>query len=222
MAFSLPVHPPLPPMEAESVDAVPVGPQWQYEPKWDGFRCLLFREGDRIELQSKAERSLTRYFPEIVTAAKHLKADRFVLDGELVVPVGSSFSFDDLLQRIHPAQSRVTLLAKETPALLIVFDLLVNGEGDALAGRPLAERRAALEVFAHKHFKRNGRFRLSPATPRLSAAKSWLKHLGGALDGVVAKRRDLPYRAGQRDAVQKIKNLRSADCVVGGFRVSLR
>ena len=138
----------------ESVDAVPVGPQWQYEPKWDGFRCLLFREGDRIELQSKAERSLTRYFPDIVAAAKDLKADRFVLDGELVVPVGSSFSFDDLLQRIHLAQSRVALLAKETPALLIVFDLLVDGEGDALAGRPLAERRAALEVFAHKHLQK--------------------------------------------------------------------
>src|SRR5215470_4491411 len=124
--MSLELHPPLPPMEALSVDEIPVGAEWQYEPKWDGFRCLVFRDGNKVELQSKSGQSLTRYFPELVEAAQKLKAGQYVLDGEIVVPRGKAFSFDDLLQRIHPAESRVRKLSAETPALLIVFDLLAD------------------------------------------------------------------------------------------------
>src|SRR6267142_71326 len=124
--MTLPLRAPFPPMEALSVDQIPTGDEWQYEPKWDGFRCLVFRDGDKIELQSKSGQPLTRYFPELVQSVRALKARRFVLDGEIVVPANGSFSFDALLQRIHPAQSRVQRLAKETPALLIVFDLLVG------------------------------------------------------------------------------------------------
>src|SRR5437588_8192579 len=173
--MSLELRPPLPPMEALSVDQIPIGEQWQYEPKWDGFRCLLFRDGDKIELQSKSGQPLTRYFPEIVEAAGSLKAKAFVLDGEIVVPSDGAFSFDALLQRIHPAASRIARLAGETPALLIVFDLLVDANGKALTDLPLRERRPRLEDFAGKQFARAQRFRLSPATMKLSEAKGWLK-----------------------------------------------
>src|SRR5436190_1443181 len=213
----MPLKPPIPPMEATSVDAIPVGPEWQYEPKWDGFRCLVFRDGDTVELQSKAGKPLTRYFPDVVASAKALTGKEFVLDGEIVVPRGRAFSFDALLQRIHPAASRIAKLAQETPALLIVFDLLEDERGDALLDAPLAERRPKLEAFARKNLRANG-VRLSPATTRLSDAKGWLTKVGATLDGIIAKRRDAPYRAGTRDAMVKIKNYRSADCVVGGFR----
>src|SRR5262249_17153352 len=133
-----------PPMEALSVNKVPEGKNWQYEPKWDGFRCLFFRDGGKVYLQSKSGQSLTRYFPELVTAVASLKAKRFVLDGEIVVPHGKAFSFDDLLQRIHPAKSRVDRLAIETPALLIVFDLLLV-ENASLINESLAVRRKSLE-----------------------------------------------------------------------------
>jgi len=215
MARSL--HPPFPPMEALSVDEVPVGPEWQYEPKWDGFRCLVFRDGATVTLQSKSGKPLTRYFPDVVEPVRALKAPRFVLDGEIVVPQGKAFSFDALLQRIHPAASRVTRLAGETPALLIVFDLLCDGK-DVLVEAPLTERRERLEAFARAYFPKGGRIRLSPATTRLSDAKRWLARVGARLDGIIAKRRDLPYRSGDRSGMQKIKNYRSADCVVGGFR----
>jgi ATP-dependent DNA ligase len=216
--MALPLHPPFPPMEAKSVDEIPTGPDWQYEPKWDGFRCLVFRDGPKVELQSKSGRPLTRYFPEIVAAAKALPARRFVLDGEIVVPQGRVFSFDALLQRIHPAASRIARLAAETPALMIVFDLLVDPQGKALVGLPLRERRPRVEDFAHRQFAKAERFRLSPATVRLAEAKGWLKRVGATLDGIIAKRRDVPYSAGDRSGMQKIKNYRSADCVVGGFR----
>src|SRR5215468_5562413 len=124
--MSLHLHPPLPPMEALAVDEIPTGPEWQYEPKWDGFRCLAFRDGDTVELQSKSGQPLTRYYPELVAAMSKLEARTFVLDGEIVVPADGSFSFDALLQRIHPAASRIKRLADETPALLIVFDLLAG------------------------------------------------------------------------------------------------
>src|SRR5882762_3055328 len=216
--MALPLHPPFPPMEAKSVDEIPAGPDWQYEPKWDGFRCLVFRDGPRVELQSKSGRPLTRYFPEIVAAAKALPARRFVLDGEIAVPDGRVFSFDALLQRIHPAASRIARLAGETPAVMIVFDLLVDADGKALVDLPLRERRPRLEDFAGKQFAKAERFRLSPATVRLAEAKGWLKRVGATLDGIIAKRRDVPYAAGDRSGMQKIKNYRSADCVVGGFR----
>jgi ATP-dependent DNA ligase len=206
------------PMEAQSVEEIPVGKEWQYEPKWDGFRTILRRDGGKIELQSKSGQSLTRYYPELVAAVAKIKAKQFVLDGEIAVPNGAAFSFDDLLQRIHPAASRVAKLSKETPALLIVFDLLVDESGTSLLKRPLDERRAALDRFAKKYLRGHNRFRLSPATPKISEAKKWLKRTGSTLDGIIAKRRDLPYQSGNRHGMQKIKNYRSADCVVGGFR----
>jgi ATP-dependent DNA ligase len=205
-------------MEALSVDTIPVGAAWQYEPKWDGFRALAFRDGDKIEIQSKSGRLMTRYFPELVATLGALKARKFVLDGELAVPAGSAFSFDALLQRIHPAASRVRRLAVETPVLFIVFDLLVGADGRALTGKPLAERRAELESFYKEYARGSPRLRLSPATTRLADAKRWLKRVGATLDGVIAKRRDLPYSSGDRNGMQKIKNYRSVDCVVGGFR----
>ena len=212
------LKPPIPPMEARSVDAIPAGPEWQYEPKWDGFRCLVFRDRESVTLQSKAGKPLTRYFPDVVAAARALKAKQFVLDGEIVVPRDGAFSFDDLLQRIHPAQSRIHKLAAETPALLITFDLLEDGRGRSLLGLPLSERRLKLEAFAEKIFTKGNGVRLSPATTRLADAKGWLKQVGATLDGIVAKRRDAAYATGTRDAMVKVKNYRSADCVVGGFR----
>jgi ATP-dependent DNA ligase len=213
----LEVRSPLPPMEALSVDAIPQGENWQYEPKWDGFRCVAFRDGRNVELQSKSLQPLGRYFPEVVEALAQLDAKRFVLDGELAVPEGRGFSFDALLQRIHPAASRVKRLATETPAIYVVFDLLAADDGKSLLSVPLRERRAHLEKFAAQYFGK-GAVRLSPATTKLAQAKKWLSQTGATLDGIIAKRRDFDYRAGERDGMQKIKNFRSADCVIGGFR----
>jgi len=215
--MSLALRPPFAPMEALSVEVIPAGQEWQYEPKWDGFRCLVFRDAQSVELQSKAGQSLTRYFPELVDDVLRLKAQKVVLDGEIVVPHNGAFSFDALLQRIHPAQSRVSRLARETPALLIAFDLLLS-DTKPLIGLQLRERREKLETFAATYFGSTRRIRLSPVTTKLSAARGWLKRVGATLDGIIAKRRDLPYRSGERDGMQKIKNYRSADCVVGGFR----
>src|ERR1700747_1300803 len=155
--------PPIEAMEAEQVDEIPVGNNWQYEPKWDGFRCLIFRRDNQVFLQSKAGKPLGRYFPEIVSAAKNLKPKWWVLDGELAVPLEGSFSFDQLLQRVHPAASRVARLAKETPAIYIAFDLLMAGKKTILRHRPLSARRAQLEEFS-THFKAVDPFNLSPTT----------------------------------------------------------
>lgn len=216
--MTLALRQPFAPMEALSVDEIPKGKEWQYEPKWDGFRCLVFRDGGKVALQSKSGQSLTRYFPELVAAALSLKAKHFVLDGEIVVPHERAFSFDDLLQRIHPAASRVKRLAQETPALLIVFDLLLDDRDDLLAKEMLPARRARLEDFARNYLKGQKSIRLSPATTRLSDAQKWLRQVGSTLDGIIAKRRDVPYESGNRHGMRKIKNFRSADCVVGGFR----
>ena len=205
-------------MEALSVERIPSGGEWQYEPKWDGFRCLAFRDGRKLELQSKSGRSMTRYFPDLVAAFMQLQAKRFVIDGEIVVPSDGAFSFDALLQRIHPAPSRVRKLAAETPALLILFDLLVDADGEALIDETLQDRRPALEKFFAKYCRGAPLLRLSPTTTKRAQAERWLRRAGAALDGVIAKRRDLPYRSGERTGMQKIKNFRSADCVVGGFR----
>ncbi len=213
----LSIHSPFFPMEAKSVSEIPEGSDWQYEPKWDGFRCIVFRDGPNVELQSKAGQSLTRYFPELVEAFQKLKPERFVLDGEIIVAVGQKLSFDDLLQRIHPAASRVAKLAKETPAQLVVFDFLVDENGQSLIAQPLRDRRASLEAFADEYLAGNGSFLLSPATTDIKVARQWLKTMRGQLDGLVAKSRSGPYASGER-AMQKIKNLRTADCVVGGFR----
>ena len=205
-------------MEARSVDAIPRGTEWQYEPKWDGFRCLLFRSSRRVDLRSKSGEDLGRYFPELVQGALNLKAGAFTLDGEIVVPHGRAFSFDDLLQRIHPAASRIQKLSQETPALFLAFDLLATGADETLSSRILRERRPLLEAFAKAQFKPSNRFRLSPATTSFAVATRWLARSGGGCDGVIAKRLDLSYQSGNRDGMQKIKKFRSADCVVGGFR----
>jgi ATP-dependent DNA ligase len=205
------------PMEAQPVAALPEEAGWQFEPKWDGFRCLAFKQGDEVELQSKSGKPLARYFPEVVAAIAALPVARVVLDGELLIPVGTSLSFDALQMRLHPAESRIRKLSVETPARLMLFDCLWSGE--PLADRPLAERRAALEAFYAQH--RSATLRLSPLTEDVQVAQRWLDAAGGALDGVIAKRRDEAYRPGER-AMLKIKRLRTADCVVGGFRYATK
>jgi len=207
-----------PPMEARTVENIPDGPGWQYEPKWDGFRCLVFRNGDEIKLRSKSGQPLERYFPEIVEALRALESERFVLDGELVVASGDALSFDDLLLRIHPAASRVAKLARELPATFLVFDLLVDARNHSLVDEPLSERRPQLEAFAERYFPKRGRVRLSPASTRRKTVDTWFERVGGALDGIVAKRLDALYASGKREAMVKVKAIRTADCVVGGFR----
>jgi ATP-dependent DNA ligase len=205
------------PMEAKPASVLPAGLHWQYEPKWDGFRCLAFRDGRQVDLQSRSQKPLTRYFPELVAALGELRPRLFVLDGELVIPVDGALSFDDLLQRIHPAASRISKLSHERPCVFIVFDLLVDEKGKNLVRLPLRERRKHLEAFALRFLKANRQIRLSPVTRDLRAAKRWF-HMGVGLDGIVAKRTDLGYQSGNRLGMQKIKKRRSADCVVGGFR----
>jgi ATP-dependent DNA ligase len=204
-------------MEAMPATQLPSGPEWQYEPKWDGFRCLAFRDGKRVDLMSKSQKPLTRYFPELVAAIAVLKAEQFVLDGEIVIPSDGGLSFDDLLQRIHPAASRVEKLSKLTPSVFIVFDLLVDDKGESVSDRPLKDRRRRLEEFSKEYLKSNRTIRLSPVTEDFAAARKWFR-MGTALDGVIAKHRDLPYQSGERTGMQKIKRQRTADCLVGGFR----
>jgi ATP-dependent DNA ligase len=205
-------------MEAKLVDSLPEDGGWQFEPKWDGFRCLAFRDGGEIELQSKAGRPLGRYFPEVVEQIAALPGGRFALDGELIIAIGGVLSFEALQLRLHPAESRVRRLAAETPAQLMLFDCLAD-EGGRLLERPLAERRAALEAFHRRAGSED--VLLSPCTCDRAVASAWLGRAGGALDGVVAKRRDEPYRPGER-AMLKVKQLRTADCVVGGFRYATK
>jgi ATP-dependent DNA ligase len=213
---SLPLPIDYAPMEAETARAIPVGPDWQYEPKWDGFRCLAFRDGAHVHLTSKSSQPLARYFPEVVESLLALEPEKFVIDGELIITQERSLDFDALLQRIHPAESRIRKLAKETPATFVIFDLLVNEHGVDLTGNVLGERREELERFAERYFRRP--IRLSPRTRDFAVAKSWFKRMAGPLDGVIAKRVDRAYASGERDSMLKIKNLRTADCVVGGFR----
>lgn len=203
-------------MEARQVEELPSGPGWQYEPKWDGFRCLAGRAGRKVELIGRSGKSLARYFPDVVEALLALGPRHFMIDGELVIPVGKTLSFEALQLRLHPSAKRVQKLVAESPATLIAFDLLQAPDDDDLASRPLSERRAALERF-HESLGVRPQLRLSPATTRHADAVKWLARAGGELDGVVAKRLDEPYRAGER-AMLKIKNMRTADCVVGGFR----
>jgi ATP-dependent DNA ligase len=206
------------PMEAKLVDELPTGADWQYEPKWDGFRCLAFRDGDTVDLMSKAGKPLSRYFPELVETLRAVKAKRFVIDGEIVIPHDGSLSFDELLLRIHPAKSRIAKLSVESPASLVVFDLLVDAKGRSLVKLPLAERREALEAFVGTNVPKGLAIRLSPVATKMVTVKKWFRSVGGGLDGVVAKRLDLPYQSGTRDGMQKMKSMRTAECVVGGFR----
>ncbi|HEY6327682.1 MAG TPA: ATP-dependent DNA ligase [Candidatus Cybelea sp.] len=213
---SLLLRPPIEPMETRAVARIPEGDGWSYEPKWDGFRCIAFRDGGDVELQSKSGETLTRYFPEIVEALLRAGARQFVLDGELLVATDDGSDFDALLQRIHPAASRVRRLAQETPASYIVFDLLVEGRS-AFYQRALHARRERLELFVARNFAENPTVRPSPATPDVELAKAWLAGSVARLDGVIAKR-DVAYAFGSRDAATKIKRNYTADCVVGGFR----
>jgi len=215
---TLPLELPFLPMEAQTVSDVPRGEQWQYEPKWDGFRCLALKEGTDVVLQSKAGKPLTRYFPEVAANLAKVKAERFVLDGELVVPVEGQLSFDDLLQRIHPAESRVAKLAAERPALYIVFDLLVDPKGKRLLDEPLEVRRGQLESFFRASLRRAPGLALSPRSTEIADALRWFEETGGGLDGIIAKRLDATYAPGKRSSMQKVKHVRTADCVVGGFR----
>jgi ATP-dependent DNA ligase len=219
MAFI--IKPPLPPMESRSADDIPADKGWQYEPKWDGFRCIAFRDDDNIYLQSKSGQPLARYFPDVVEALRKIPAKNFVLDGELAIPVNECLSFDELQLRLHPAASRVAKLAKAHPAIFIAFDLLGQNR-QPLLKRQLRDRRKALQKFARTNFKSSHAVRLSPATTDLKQAKKWFEKTGGDLDGVVAKRLGLPYACGERTAVVKIKHIRTADCVVGGFRYASR
>src|SRR6266576_1671465 len=217
LKMTLPIRPPLPPMEARSVDELPVGPEWQYEPKWDGFRCIAFRDGDKIYLQSKAGQPLARYFPDVVDSLKELAQQQFVLDGELVIPVGGALSFNELQLRLHPSASRVQKLARAHPALYIIFDLLAEDQRSHLK-QILGERRQLLERFASSNLRSAKNTRLSPATTDYRVASDWFRKAGGDLDGVIAKRLDAVYASGERTAVVKVKQIRTADCVVGGFR----
>jgi ATP-dependent DNA ligase len=221
-------------MEAKSVPEIPNGEGWLYEPKWDGFRCLAFRKGGKVLLQSKAGQPLGRYFPELVDALEQLPADRFVLDGEIVIIQHGHLSFDDLLMRIHPAESRIRKLAQATPATYLLFDLLVDEKGKSTVGAALTERRKKLEEFHSRQVVEKGpsarakaiaggdkslRIALSPATRERRKAEKWMRELAASgFDGVVAKRLDLPYQSGERTGMVKIKRIRTADCVVGGFR----
>ncbi|MGC2696708.1 MAG: ATP-dependent DNA ligase [Candidatus Angelobacter sp.] len=253
--LDLPIQPPYPPSDAKSVKELPRETGWLYEPKWDGFRCLAFRSGDEIILQSKAGQPLTRYFPEIVSGLRALEPRKFVLDGEIVVRShngggaadGSTIAldFDALLQRIHPAASRIQRLSNETPASYLVFDLLADEKGTAIVDEPLSARRMKLQEFADRFiaqrddaakqiksahervsgshavvgFTTDDRIQLSPATSDLTTAEKWMREGGAAgWDGVVAKRMQSPYTSGERTGMVKIKRIRSADCVVGGFR----
>jgi len=212
----LPVPLKLPPMEAKLVDELPPGEGWRFEPKWDGFRCLAFRAGEAVELKAKSGKPLGRYFPDVVEMLQRLPVDRFVIDGELTIAVNGELSFDALQLRLHPAESRVRKLAAEHPAGLVLFDCLMDARGRSLVEAPLSKRRAALEAL-YRRFKSPERISLSPGTEDRAQARAWLREVGSALDGVVAKRLDGPYVPGER-AMLKIKRMRTADCVVGGFR----
>jgi len=247
--LSLPLQPPYPPAEARPVRDLPREPGWLYEPKWDGFRCLAFRQGDQIVLQSKAGQPLTRYFPEVAAALRALPARKFVLDGEIVIRRGAGLDFDALLQRIHPAASRIQRLSQETPATYMVFDLLADARGKSLIASPLSARRMALQEFASSNLgdaeNKSARkaqaktlpakasktsekitgampaILLSPASSDLATAEKWMREgAASGWDGVVAKRLNCEYTSGERTGMIKVKRIRTADCVIGGFRWS--
>jgi ATP-dependent DNA ligase len=204
-------------MEARSVEEIPTGEEWQYEPKWDGFRCLAFRDGSKIFLQSKNGQPLARYFPDVVSNVAKLPQQQFVLDGELVIPIGGALSFDELQLRLHPAASRVQKLAAAHPAVYVLFDLLGEARESYLKLN-LRERRRLLEKFVRSNLRSAKNIRLSPATTDYHVANNWFRKTGRDLDGIIAKRLDAAYASGERTAAVKVKRMRTADCVVGGFR----
>src|SRR3712207_2591237 len=211
--MDLPLLPPVKPMLAKAVTTVPTAEDMYYEPKWDGFRCIVFRDGDEVELGSRNERPLTRYFPEVVEAVKAALPERCVVDGEIVVPNGDRLHFEALLQRIHPAESRIRLLAEQTPASFVAFDLLAIGD-ESLLETPFAQRRARLQEVVTG----TESVHVTAITQDAGTAQGWFQEFEGAgLDGVVAKPADLPYGPDQR-LMTKVKHVRTADCVVAGFR----
>jgi ATP-dependent DNA ligase len=207
---------PYSPMEAVLVSKMPEGPEWSYEPKWDGFRCLAFKDSHNVELQSKSQKTLTAYFPEVVEALRALDAAKCVLDGELVISVDGELSFDHLLMRMSRAQGGTKKQAAEHPAVFFVFDILLDDRGALLIDLPLSKRRPELERFGGQYLDENGIIRLSPATADIEVARKWLALAGRSLDGIVAKRMDIGYQPGVCRAVQKIKPTLTVDCVVGG------
>jgi ATP-dependent DNA ligase len=213
-ALAVPIG--LEPMEAKLVTELPDEPGWQFEPKWDGFRCLAYHAGSQVDLRAKSGKPLARYFPEVVAMLKALPQKTFIVDGELAIPIGDALSFDALQMRIHPAESRIKKLAVETPASLILFDMLLDAKSRSLIEMPLTKRRAALEGFYKAAGEIEG-LKLSTYTLDRDKARRWLDDARGSLDGVVAKRIDGAYLPGER-AMLKVKRLRTADCVVGGFR----
>ncbi|MER8384877.1 ATP-dependent DNA ligase [Mesorhizobium sp. M0166] len=214
-AFPLPLD--LRPMEAKAADAIPGGDGlWQYEPKWDGFRCLVFKGDDAVDLRAKSGKPLGRYFPELVAVLRDVSSRRFVADGEIVIEVDGSSSFEALQMRLHPAESRIRKLSLETPAMLVLFDMLAEPGGRIIIEEPLTTRRQAIEAFVASAAR--PALHLSRYTHDAATAERWLQGAGhGSTDGVVAKLIAEPYRPGER-AMVKVKRLRTADCVVGGFR----
>jgi ATP-dependent DNA ligase len=211
--MELPVMPPVAPMLAKAVRAIPPGEL--YEPKWDGFRSIVFRDGDEVEIGSRKERPMTRYFPEVVEAVQHNFPSRAVIDGEIVIAGEGGLDFWALQQRIHPAVSRVTMLATKTPASFIAFDLLALGDDD-LTHEPFARRRALLEQTLRDA---EPPVHVTPITRDEALARDWFDRFEGAgLDGLIAKRADLTYQPDKR-VMTKIKHVRTADCVVAGYRV---
>jgi ATP-dependent DNA ligase len=205
------------PMEARAAADLPAGASWQYEPKWDGFRCLAFRSGSEVEIRAKSGKSLSHFFPEMLQQLRALAARHFVLDGELTIASNGAVCFEALQARLHPAASRIRQLAAATPATFIAFDCLLCAPGKPLLSQPFARRRATLDrVFAPASSKASG-LALTPFTRDLAEARRWLHRRHTSLDGVLAKRLDLPYQPGVRGML-KVKCLRTADCVVGGFR----
>jgi ATP-dependent DNA ligase len=215
VTFGLPID--TEPMEAKSAANLPADEGWQYEPKWDGFRCLAFKEGGSVDLRTKSGKPLGKYFPEVVAFLGALQIERFVIDGELVIEIEGKLSFEALQMRLHPAESRIQKLSAETPAKFILFDLLMAPRGNDVREDPLRQRRSELEAMVGD--KANMcRLMLSPCSRDIAQAKLWLSDAGsGSTDGVVCKRLDGPYLSGER-AMTKVKRLRTADCVVGGFR----
>ncbi len=211
--MTLPMRPPIPPMLAHTATEVPRG-DYLYEPKWDGFRALVFKDGDRLFLQSRNAKPLNRYFPELCDGLLRVAPPRCVLDGEIVIVGSAGLDFDSLLLRIHPAPSRVARLSEATPASFVAFDLLALGDED-LRDRPFLERRARLV----RACTAGPPLYVTPSTRDVAAARSWFERFEGAgLDGVVVKAASLPYVAGER-MMLKVKHRRTADCVVGGYRV---
>jgi ATP-dependent DNA ligase len=208
------LEPPIEPMLAKSVPELPPGEGWLFEPKWDGFRAIAFRDGDRLYLQSRDLKPLDRYFPDLAAPLRAALPARSVVDGEIVIATDGGLDFDALQMRLHPAASRVAKLAAETPASFVAFDLLAEGDQD-LRSRPQAERRAWLEeALAHTE----GRVHLTPCTRDRAVGQEWFHRFEGAgLDGVIAKHESTTYQPGKRVMI-KVKHTRTADCVVGGFR----